>query len=113
MSFSYTHMNATSVVVPTVVMLLESDGFGVSNAPKIPWHTDATFETNPARISILRVVELPPPVGGDTLWASAYATYEGLSSRMQRFVDELDALHDAAGAFGTRVAGGRNGRADG
>ena len=93
------------------VMLLESDGFGASNAPKIPWHTDATFETNPARISILRAVELPP-VGGDTLWASAYATYEGLSSRMQRFVDELDALHDAAGAFGTRVAGGRT-RADG
>jgi len=85
------------------VMLLESDGFGGSKAPKVPWHTDATFETNPPRISILRAVEIPS-VGGDTLWASTYAACEGLSSRMQGFVDELDAVHEAAGVFGRRVA---------
>jgi taurine dioxygenase len=92
------------------VMLLESDGFGGTNAPKIPWHTDATFEANPPRISILRAVEVPP-FGGDTLWASTYAAFEGLSSRMQRFVDGLDALHSAAQVFRTRVAAGR-GRVD-
>jgi taurine dioxygenase len=88
------------------VMVLESDGFGGATAPKVPWHADATFETNPPRLSILRAVETPV-VGGDTLWASTNAAYEGLSSPMQRFVDELEAVHEAAGAFGARVAAGQ------
>jgi taurine dioxygenase len=36
-----------------------------------------------------------------------YAAYESLSSKLQRFIDELDAVHDATASFGRRVAEGR------
>ncbi len=58
------------------------------------WHTDITFQDQPALMSILHMVRCPP-VGGDTLWASLYAAYEGLSAPMQAFCEALTALHDA------------------
>jgi len=59
------------------------------------WHSDATYMEFPPLGSILRAVQLPS-VGGDTLWANMYAAYESLSSRMQRLLDGMTALHDAA-----------------
>jgi taurine dioxygenase len=59
------------------------------------WHSDATFEERPPYLAILRSVMLPP-LGGDTLWASMYAAYEGLSSKVQRLIDDLEAVHDPA-----------------
>ena len=89
------------------VVELDSEVYGGSvRAPQVPWHADATFEPAPPRASILRAVQLPS-VGGDTLWASTYAVYDGLSSRLQRFVDELDAHHSAEWAFRGRVASGQ------
>ncbi|MBM4204196.1 MAG: taurine dioxygenase [Gammaproteobacteria bacterium] len=58
------------------------------------WHTDITFQESPALMSILHMVRCPP-VGGDTMWASLYAAYEGLSEPMQALCDGLTALHDA------------------
>ncbi len=59
------------------------------------WHSDLSFQVEPAVMSILNMVECPD-VGGDTLWASTYAAYEGLSEPMQDFCCGLTALHDAA-----------------
>lgn len=59
------------------------------------WHSDITFQQNPAMISILNMVTCPS-VGGDTLWASAYAAFEALSPALQDFCEGLTALHDAA-----------------
>ena len=59
------------------------------------WHSDATFMETPPLGSILRAVELPP-LGGDTLWASAYAAYDSLSSRVQSLIDGMTATHDVA-----------------
>jgi taurine dioxygenase len=87
------------------VTVLDAHVLGGGRAPAVPWHTDATFLPAPPRASILQAVEIPP-VGGDTLWASTYATYDALSSKMQRFVDDLDALHDATPSFGARAARG-------
>ena len=56
------------------------------------WHTDATAMPEPPRAASLRAIKLPP-AGGDTLWASMYAAYEALSSKMQRFLGGLEALH--------------------
>lgn len=92
------------------VIVLDSENYRTKGKDPVPWHHDATFEKRPPRGSILRAVELPP-VGGDTLWADMYAAYEGLSSKLQRFVDGLDALHDASHIFGAKVAEGR-GRPD-
>ncbi len=62
------------------------------------WHTDMTFLERPPLGSILRARVLPE-VGGDTMWASLYAAYEGLSERMQRYLEGLSASHSFAHGF--------------
>ncbi|MEM9742539.1 MAG: TauD/TfdA family dioxygenase [Pseudomonadota bacterium] len=58
------------------------------------WHTDLTFQTEPAVLSILHLVRCPE-VGGDTMWASMTAAFDALSEPMKAFLEELTALHDA------------------
>jgi len=58
------------------------------------WHTDITFQDRPALMSILHMVRCPP-VGGDTMWSSLYAAYEGLSEPIRELCEGLSALHDA------------------
>ncbi|MFC0863168.1 TauD/TfdA dioxygenase family protein [Sphaerimonospora cavernae] len=59
------------------------------------WHSDATFLARPPLGSLLRAVQLPA-VGGDTLWASMYAAYDALSSKVQRLIDDMAAVHDSS-----------------
>jgi taurine dioxygenase len=61
------------------------------------WHSDVTFERNPPLGSVLHAV-IVPEAGGDTMWSSMYAAYDGLSGAMQRLLGELRAKHDG-GAF--------------
>ena len=70
------------------------------------WHTDVSCDPTPPMGSILYMHELPP-VGGDTLFASMYAAYEGLSDPMKRFLEPLTAIHD-----GEHVYRGRYGIED-
>jgi taurine dioxygenase len=65
------------------------------------WHTDVTFIETPPLGAIL-YAKLLPPEGGDTCWASMQAAYEGLSKPLQRFLSELDAVHDFARGFPAR-----------
>jgi taurine dioxygenase len=60
------------------------------------WHIDITFVANPAKASIL-LGKVVPPYGGDTLWSNLVAAYEGLSPKLQAFVDNLQAVHGAGG----------------
>ncbi|KAK4517174.1 uncharacterized protein ATC70_000506 [Mucor velutinosus] len=57
------------------------------------WHSDITYENQPAGLTFLKIDTLPP-MGGDTLWASAYEAYDRLSPAMQKFVEGLEAVHD-------------------
>ncbi len=57
------------------------------------WHSDETFRAEPPMATVLCAKEVPA-LGGDTLFASMSAAYEGLSDRMQRFVSGLEAIHD-------------------
>jgi taurine dioxygenase len=66
------------------------------------YHTDATFERYPPYVAILRAVMLPS-VGGDTMWSSMCAAYEGLSSSMQRLLEGLEAVHDPYATFGAKA----------
>jgi len=67
------------------------------------WHTDMTFRRAPPAITLLhgRVI---PPFGGDTLWASIGAAYEGLSEPIRDLLDELDAVHDFRHGFQESLA---------
>jgi taurine dioxygenase len=65
------------------------------------WHTDVTFIETPPLGAIL-YAKLLPPEGGDTVWADMQAAYEGLSKPLQRFLSELDAIHDFQKGFPAR-----------
>jgi len=64
------------------------------------WHTDQSCAPVPPMASILYIHTVPPYGGGDTLFASMYAAYEGLSDRMKRYLEGLTARHDAYDVFG-------------
>ena len=72
------------------------------------WHSDMTFRKHPPMGTVLRSL-IVPPKGGDTLWASMTAAYEGLSAQMQAFLQGLTAVHDFAHGFKESLAepGGR------
>ena len=57
------------------------------------WHSDETFRAEPPMATIL-VAKETPAVGGDTMFVSMSAAYEGLSDRMQSFISGLEAIHD-------------------
>jgi taurine dioxygenase len=57
------------------------------------WHSDETFRAEPPMATILCAKEVPA-VGGDTMFASMSAAYEGLSDRMQQFISGLEGIHD-------------------
>ncbi len=67
------------------------------------WHTDHSYDTEPAMCSILHAIETPP-VGGDTVFASMSAAYEALSPAFAAMIDGLSAWHSSRHAFGAVVA---------
>ncbi|MCH1610268.1 MAG: TauD/TfdA family dioxygenase [Luminiphilus sp.] len=78
------------------VMILESTR---ENPSKIEvWHSDMTFRQHPPSVTVLRGITIPE-VGGDTLFASMTAAYEGLSSGMQGYLEGLTAVHDFSHGF--------------
>ncbi|CAH2598784.1 taurine dioxygenase [Rhodovastum atsumiense] len=62
------------------------------------WHSDVSCDPNPPFASIL-YLHTVPPVGGDTLFASQYAAYDALSSRLKTFLEGLTALHDGGPTY--------------
>ena len=62
------------------------------------WHTDVTFLPTPALGAVLSAKQLPA-FGGDTLWASGIAAFEGLSRPLQVLLEGLTATHDFTKSF--------------
>jgi alpha-ketoglutarate-dependent taurine dioxygenase len=52
-----------------------------------------TFERIPSDYAILKIIQVPDDVGGDTLWASGYEAFDRLSPVWQRFAEGLTATH--------------------
>ena len=80
------------------------------------WHTDHSYDQIPALGSMLYAREVPPS-GGDTLFASTSAAYEGLSEGLQRTLRDLRAVHSSRHVFGVGAdrgyqTGGRIGNAE-
>ena len=62
------------------------------------WHTDVTFREAPTLASILHGIDVPES-GGDTLWLSQQAAFEGLSDNMKEILLPLQAEHDGMRAY--------------
>jgi taurine dioxygenase len=56
------------------------------------WHTDHSYDEQPAMGSILVARQLPDS-GGDTRFADLSKVYEGLSPGLQRTLESLEAVH--------------------
>lgn len=76
--------------LPAEMFQLQASEGGVADE----WHTDLTFQRQPALMSILHMVTCPE-TGGDTMWTSLYAAYDELSEPMKEMCQGLTALHDA------------------
>jgi len=63
------------------------------------WHTDHSYDQIPAMGSILYAREVPR-VGGDTLFSSMYAAYEGLSDGLKKMLRGIRAEHSSRHTFG-------------
>lgn len=83
------------------------------------WHTDHSYDVEPAMGSILVARELPES-GGNTLFSSMYAAYDALSPGFAKMLEGLSAVHSARHIFGegpgtyynqTDAGGGRIGNA--
>jgi taurine dioxygenase len=67
------------------------------------WHTAHSYDAAPAMCSILAARALPP-YGGDTLFASMTAAYEGLSDGLKSTLRRLRAVH-SDGSFAQSKVG--------
>lgn len=56
------------------------------------WHADVTFSNNPPTGTVL-YSHIVPTIGGDTLWASGTAVYDSLAPSLQKYLEELEAIH--------------------
>jgi taurine dioxygenase len=63
------------------------------------WHTDHSYDEQPALGSMLYAREVPPS-GGDTLFASMYAAYDALSDGLKQTLSGLRAVHSSRHVFG-------------
>jgi taurine dioxygenase len=77
------------------------------------WHTDHSYDQEPALGSILVARELPES-GGDTWFTSMYKAYDSLSDGLKETLGGLSAVHSAKHVFGPQgeyeVTGSANGR---
>ena len=71
------------------------------------WHTDHSYDQEPAMGSILLAREVPEE-GGDTLFANMYHAFEALSPGLQRTLEGMNAVHGSAHIFGKGGVNDRN-----
>src|SRR3984885_367813 len=91
--FGKLHTHPLYPGVPEAPEMFVLDNHASNPTDNDAWHTDVTFIETPPLGAIL-YAKLLPAAGGDTCWANRQAAYEGLSKPLQRFLAELDAVHD-------------------
>jgi len=91
--FGSLHTHPLYPGVPEAPEMFILDNHASNPTDNDAWHTDVTFIETPPLGAILYAKMLPAE-GGDTCWANMQAAYEGLSKPLQRFLAELDAVHD-------------------
>lgn len=87
---SHETASKTSIVQELRADETSTSAFGES------WHSDMTSQERPPMATMLRLVEVPPHGGGDTLFADMCALYEALSAPMKAMLDGMTAVHDSS-----------------
>lgn len=87
----------------------KADGYDqIAKVEKVPgqndniggaWHTDHSYDREPALGSILVARELPPQ-GGDTLFADMAKAYDTLDEKTKQEISTLKAIHGSEHVFG-------------
>lgn len=96
--FGALHIHPIYPVLPDLPEIMVIDNHLEFLPDNDTWHTDVTFSETPPLAGILAAKRIPP-VGGDTLWSSNSAAYEGLSPGLQRYLDGLTATHSVVKSF--------------
>jgi taurine dioxygenase len=91
--FGKLHTHPLYPGVPEAPEMFVLDNHAGNPTDNDSWHTDVTFIETPPLGAVLHA-RLLPEEGGDTCWADMQAAYEALSKPMQRFLADLDAVHD-------------------
>lgn len=73
------------------------------------WHTDHSYDTEPALGSALYALEVPPS-GGDTLFAGMEAAFDALSDGLKNTLRGLRARHTSRRIFGQNRTATEEGR---
>jgi taurine dioxygenase len=76
---------------PQIGVISSDNGLAQTSAV---WHTDGSFVPAPISHTVLHM-QVCPPAGGDTVWASQYAIYESLAPSLQEALIGLTARHVA------------------
>ena len=76
------------------VQEISFDGSRIRNSTADLWHVDGSYLEHPTTASLLTPVKIPE-IGGDTAFASMHAAYTALPESLQRYCEELYALHSA------------------
>lgn len=86
---------------PQIAMVLKEPGQqkNIGGA----WHTDHTYDIEPAMGSILFAHDVPRK-GGDTMFASMYSAYETLSDGLKKTLNKMQARHSSHHVFGAARA---------
>lgn len=74
------------------------------------WHTDHSYDLEPAMGSVLLAIDTPPS-GGDTMFADMYAAYEALSDGLKATLAGLRAVHASEHIYGMDGVYGKTDRA--
>jgi taurine dioxygenase len=67
------------------------------------WHTDHSYDVEPAMGSML-VARILPETGGDTWFASMYGAYDRLNDDMKARIEGLRGIHSSRHVFGSKGA---------
>jgi len=86
------HPFGASLKSRPVMIVLDNDKDAPPNSTD-QWHSDEMFQLEPPKATLL-LTRILPPYGGNTLFASMTAAYEGLSESVRQFISGLEAEAD-------------------